>query len=183
MERPLNLVTRGVTLAPQLERRIHRRIVKLERFYPRLVGCSVVVEGPGGRHLNGGPYDVRLDLRVPGADPILINRQSQEQLERAIDEAFDVATRRLQDLLRLQRSKVKHHEEPQERARVVRLFPDEGYGFLATADGREVYFHRNSVLGAFEALAAGAEVRFHEEKGDEGPQASTVIVVRNAKGE
>lgn len=183
MERPLNLVTRGVHLGPRLEREIHRRAAKLERFYPRLVGCSVAVEGPGGRHLNGGPYEVRLDLRVPGAEPILVNRQSQEQLKRAIDEAFDVATRRLQDLLRVQRAQVKRHEEPQERASVSRLFPEEGYGFLATADGREVYFHRNSVLGDFDALAAGIEVRFHEETGDEGPQASTVTVVRGAKGE
>jgi cold shock CspA family protein/ribosome-associated translation inhibitor RaiA len=177
MERPLDLVTRGVSLTPPLEQAIRSRAGRLERFYPRLVGCSIVVEGPGERHQAGGPYEVRLDLRVPGAEPILVSRQSQERLERAIDDAFDVATRRLQDLVRLQRSHVKHHEEAQARARIVRLFPEAGYGFLETADGREIYFHRNSVLGAFEALSPGTEVRFHEEAGDEGPQASTVSVV------
>lgn len=41
----------------------------------------------------------------------------------------------------------------------------EGYGFIETADGREVYFHRNSVLDdAFEHLV-GSEVRFAEEMG------------------
>jgi len=177
MERPLNLIARGVELPRQVEEQIHARAAKLERFYPRLVGCSVIVEGPGRHHRRGGPYDVQLDLRVPGADPILISRQHQEELERAVDDAFDVATRRLEDLLRLQRGKIKSHEEPRERARVARLFRDEGYGFLATADQREVYFHRNSVLGDFDALVAGTEVRFHEEVGDEGPQASTVVVV------
>lgn len=62
------------------------------------------------------------------------------------------------------------------RARVGKLFAQEGYGFLETRDGHEVYFHRNSVLGpGFDELAIGAEVRFSEEEGAEGPQASTVI--------
>ena len=28
------------------------------------------------------------------------------------------------------------------------LFPEAGYGFLQTFDGREIFFHRNSVLSA-----------------------------------
>lgn len=39
----------------------------------------------------------------------------------------------------------------------------------------EVYFHRNSVLhGDFDLLAVGTEVRYFEELGDDGPQATTV---------
>jgi cold shock CspA family protein len=64
----------------------------------------------------------------------------------------------------------------------VRLYPgsafNEGYGFLMTPDGRELYFHRHSVLhDDFERLAVGTEVRFEEEEGEKGPQASTVQVV------
>jgi cold shock CspA family protein/ribosome-associated translation inhibitor RaiA len=176
MERTLQLTARGVDLPPAIEREIRTRAAALERFYPRLVGCTVAIEGPGMRHQTGGPYEVRLDLRVPGAEPILVNRQRQERLQHAIDDAFDVATRRLEDLLRLQRGDVKEREEPQLRARVARLFPDEDFGFLETEEGREIYFHRNSVLGEFEELRLGTEVRFHEEPGDEGPQASTVVV-------
>lgn len=177
MERPLNLITRGFALPAAVEDEIRARAAALERFYPRLVGCSVVVEGPGRHHLRGGPYDVQLDLRVPGAEPILVNRQHQERLERAVDDVFDVATRRLEDLLRLQREQVKRHEPPQASARVARTYPDRDYGFLTTVDGREVYFHRNSLLGDFDALQPGTEVRFHERAGEEGPQASTVVVV------
>jgi len=69
---------------------------------------------------------------------------------------------------------VKTHE-PQARARVARLHPDDGYGFLETPDGREIYFHCNSVVGGeFEQFQVGDEVRFAEELGDRGPQASTV---------
>jgi cold shock CspA family protein len=49
----------------------------------------------------------------------------------------------------------------------VRLFPDEGYGFLTNEDGEEVYFHRNSVLeGVFDQLRAGSDVRFDAELGE-----------------
>ncbi len=58
---------------------------------------------------------------------------------------------------------------------VSKLFPEEGYGFLETPDGREVYFHRRSVLHErFDRLEVGTEATFVEEEGKRGPQASTV---------
>jgi len=60
---------------------------------------------------------------------------------------------------------------------VVRLFPDDGYGFIETADGQEVYFHRNSVVeGDFAKLAVDSEVRVEIAYGEseKGPQATTV---------
>jgi cold shock CspA family protein len=52
------------------------------------------------------------------------------------------------------------------------------YGQLITPDQRLIYFHRNSVVnGDFDKLEIGAEVRFVEETGEEGPQASTVMIV------
>ena len=62
--------------------------------------------------------------------------------------------------------------------RVVELFKDDGYGFVETSDGWEYYFHRNSVLhDGFDRLEIGTEVRFAEEEGEKGPQASTVEIV------
>ena len=92
----------------------------------------------------------------------------------AIRDAFNAAGRRLQDYARRQSIAVRLHEGPP-RARVARLFPEERYGFLETTDGREIYFHANSVLQpGFEHLDTGAEVYFSEEEGEKGPQASTV---------
>jgi cold shock CspA family protein len=68
------------------------------------------------------------------------------------------------------------HESPP-HARVARLFPEDGYGFLETPEGTEVYFHRNSVLDAgFNRLKVGAEVAFVTEEGEKGLQASTVRI-------
>jgi cold shock CspA family protein len=44
---------------------------------------------------------------------------------------------------------------------VAKFVAGEGYGFIETADGRKVYFHRNSVLDdAFEHLTVGSEVHW-----------------------
>lgn len=68
-----------------------------------------------------------------------------------------------------------HAEVP--RGRISKLFPMEEYGTITTLDDRQIYFHRNSVLNKdFDTLTIGDMVRFHEEAGDNGPQASTVKV-------
>ena len=77
----------------------------------------------------------------------------------------------------------------EETSRVVHRFPklvsaksfraEGGYGFLTSDDGREIYFHKNSVsAGAFPRLKIGTTVRFAEEAGEKGPQASTVRFCR-----
>src|ERR1700730_13684517 len=56
--------------------------------------------------------------------------------------------------------------EAENHGHVAKFVAGEGDGFIETADGREVYFHRNSVLDdAFEHLTVGSEVRFAEEMG------------------
>jgi cold shock CspA family protein len=58
---------------------------------------------------------------------------------------------------------------------VARLFTDDGYGFIRTADGRELYFARENVVHPpFEHLVPGEEVQFIEEPAAEGPQAKRV---------
>jgi cold shock CspA family protein len=91
-----------------------------------------------------------------------------------IRDAFKEARRQLQDYARRVRGQVKIHGE-QTTGRICKLFPDQGYGFLETAEGSEIYFHKNSVLhGAFDRLSIGERVTFAEERGDKGTQASTV---------
>jgi cold shock CspA family protein len=110
-------------------------------------------------------------------------RKSQElaaphqDLQLTIRDAFRAAGRRLQDYARRQRGDVKVHEAPS-IGRVTRLEPADGFGFLTTPDGREIYFHQASVLSpGFRRLKVGSEVTFVEEQGEKGPQASTVRII------
>ncbi|MGE5859746.1 MAG: cold-shock protein, partial [Ignavibacteria bacterium] len=106
------------------------------------------------------------------------NNDMHDSLPTVIRDAFDVARKQLQKLVSLQRKEVKSHPEQEVRAIVSRLFPDEGYGFLRTINGREIYFHKNSLLNVvFEKLEEGRGVRFFEEEGEKGPQASSVQII------
>lgn len=178
MDEPLKITYRGIDPSPAVEAKVRERMERLERFYDGIIGCHVTIESPHRQHHKGNVYGVRIDLAVKGGE-LLAGREpgrdhKHEDLYVAIRDAFDAARRRVQDHARRQRGEVKRTAQPQ-RARVVRIVPDEGYGFLATPDGREIYFHRNSVLNdGFTRLGVGSEVRFAEEQGAEGPQASTV---------
>lgn len=160
------------------EEQIREGIEDLEEMYDRLASCRIMVELPERRHRTGHLYHVRIHLTMPGNE-IVVSRapaehSSNEDLSRAIGEAFDQAREQLIEYARRLRGDVKAHEGAA-HGRVVRLFPD--YGFIDSADGREVYFHRNSVVdGDFDRLEVGDEVRFALEQGDEGPQASSVHV-------
>src|SRR3989304_5428880 len=93
-------------------------------------------------------------------------------------DVFRAARRRLEDYERRHSGRVKAHE-PTPRGRIARLIPAKGCAFIETPDGREIYFHRNSLLNAdFDRLEVGDLVRYHEEAGEMGPQASTVHVER-----
>jgi cold shock CspA family protein len=178
MQLPLQITARDISLSEAAEGDIRAKAANLDTYYDGIMGCRVVVEGPV-RHHRKGPFTVRIDLTVPGAE-LVVDRQADADLYVAIRDAFDAARRRLEDYARRQSGAVKFHEETR-RAQVSRLFPEEDYGFLETPDGREIYFHRHSVLHpGFDRLAIGTEVRFAEEAGEKGPQASTVAIIGTA---
>lgn len=172
----VEILTNGADVPPDAETYLHERIARLRRFYPRLAACRVVLEAPPAHQRTGGAFHAAVHVEVPGSD-IHVTRQQAEHLHAAIRFAFNAAERQLEDHIRKQRGDVSPTVAPP-RARVIRLFPESGYGFLRAADGHELYFHRNSVLDdAFARLTIGAEVRYAEEAGNEGPQASTVVLL------
>jgi cold shock CspA family protein/ribosome-associated translation inhibitor RaiA len=196
MELPVQITFRNMDHSDAVETFIREKAAHLDSFYDRIIRCRVMVEVPHQRRRTGNPYHVRIDLTVPGGE-LAISRngslhtgQKQKQIEQprkaaeidaahkdaylTIRDAFDEARRQLQDHARRQRGQVKAHAVTP-LGRVVRLFVAEGYGFLETPDGREIYFHKNSVLThSFDHLKIGTEVSFVEEEGEKGPQASTV---------
>ena len=58
---------------------------------------------------------------------------------------------------------------------IKRIIRDRGFGFIRTAEGQEVFFHRSSLQGLnFDALKEGTSVELEVERGDKGPRATTV---------
>jgi cold shock CspA family protein/ribosome-associated translation inhibitor RaiA len=179
---PLRVTFRDMPTAAAVEARVRERADTLDRLHPNITGCHVVVEAHHRHHQQGRLYHVTVHLVLPEGE-IAVTRDpgahhAHEDVLVAVRDAFDAAERRLQDHARHLRGAVKYHE-PAAYGTVAQLFPD--YGFIrAAADGQEIYFHRNSVIGGkFDQLASGMEVRFalHEGEGEQGPQASTVILV------
>ena len=173
MQLPLQVTYRGMESSVALDAAVRERAGKLEQFHPRIVSCRVVIEQPARHQQQGKPFVVHVDLKVPGGE-IAVNRDHHEDVFVALRDAFDAARRKLEDYAREQRGDVKHHE-PTQSGTVARLLADEGYGFIATADGRELYFSRDNVVTPlFEHLRVGTAVHFIEEPAAEGPQAKRV---------
>ena len=181
MKLPLQISFRRLPRSKEIEDAISKRAAKLDEFCDRIMSCRVVVDVPHLHHHQGNLYQLRIDLTVPGEE-IVVNREPSEHtayrdIRLAVDDAFNTAARLLEEYVRRQRQDVKTHES-MPHARVAQVFPEAGYGFLQTPDGRDIYFHRSSLLDAdFDRLVAGTEVTFVEEMGDKGPQASTVKLV------
>ena len=54
--------------------------------------------------------------------------------------------------------------------------PSKGYGFIASADGREVFVHYMSIAGeGFKTLAEGDSVSFDVVDGEKGLRAENVV--------
>ena len=178
MEMPLQISFQDMDASPAVEARIRKKADKLEKYFDRIISCRVVVEARHRHQHKGKLYNLRINLRVPGDDLMVDHAgrldQAHEDVYVAIRDAFDAITRRLEDHARKVRGDQKLHEAP-DHGRVARLFPD--YGFIETADGSEVYFHRNAVPNhGFDRLGVGAKVRVVIAEGEsaQGPQASTV---------
>jgi ribosomal subunit interface protein len=177
MKIPLQITVRNLSLSEAAEKDIRDKVEGLNSFNGQIISCRVVVDAPHRHHHKGVLYSLRIDLKIPGKE-FVITREEHEDVYVAIRDAFDAVQRRLEDFSRRQRGEVKLHEEVSPYGMVIRLFPLEGYGFIETEDGREVYFHRNSVLKeGFRDIKIGSSVRFVEEVGEKGPQASTVHLV------
>lgn len=122
-----------------------------------------------------------IDVRTPTGE-VAVSRMpddehAHEDVYVAIRDAFDAARRQLQDRLRVSQGKVKTHETPA-HGRITELRLSDDFGRIRDSGGREIYFHRNSIVDAdFDDLEIGTKVRFVEEAGDEGPQASTVYLI------
>jgi len=178
---PLQITFRDIPASEAIEAKIRDRVAKLRKLNNRITRCNVVIEELQRHRKTGSLFNVRVEVGVPGRDPVVVSRTptgrvSHEDAYVAVRDAFDALERRLEELGRRMRGDVKHHSTPP-HARVLRVDPLEGHGFIETSDGLEIYFHENALVsGKLSDLTTGSEVRFTlvEGEGLKGPQASSI---------
>ena len=113
MEKPLELAFANVQPSPAIEKAVREKAAKLERFFDRIVSCRVVVEALQKNHRKGNLFQVKIFLVVPGRE-IVVDRtgakdHAHESWQVALRDAFDAATRQLEDHSRRIRGEVKTH--------------------------------------------------------------------------
>ena len=182
MQTPVEITFRHCTPSEEIRSEIDRQVKRLEEFSPRITSCKIVINGPQTRHRQGDLFQVDIRIAMPGNNDVVVDKSHGDAPERehalvAIRDAFDAAVRQIEDVIREARGQVKEHVV-EGHGRVTKFLAGEDCGFIEAADGHEIYFHRNAVLdGAFDRLVVGSEVRFVEEEGDKGAQASTVRLI------
>ena len=178
MRLPLHISFQGLAQSDAIEAAVRKHAQKLDHFCPDIMRCRVSVVLDEKHKHQGKPFAVHVDVTIPGHE-LVSNRERNEDVYVALRDAFDDMGRMLEDAVRRRRGQVKLH--PAElQGTVVRLNPDEGYGFIRTSDESEYYFGRDNVIDStFDRLAVGAAVHFIAEMAGEGPQAKRVGLARH----
>ncbi|HEY7167803.1 MAG TPA: HPF/RaiA family ribosome-associated protein [Candidatus Binatia bacterium] len=183
MQVPLTMTFRKVRKTAAIEKLTRQQAAKLERVCSYITSCRIAIERPQEHQRTGNPFRVRLDVTVPPEHELVVTRDStegdlHEQLPTVIRDAFSAMRRQLMKLVEKQRGEVKTHPAQEAAGIVVRLFRGQGYGFIKSLDGEEVFFHKNSLPNHdFDRLELGTGVQWVEEEGEKGLQASTVVIV------
>lgn len=191
MKTPLRIVYKGTETSPAFDSLIRERAARLERLHPRITGCRVVVEVPYRKSVAGKvPVEVVVEVDVPGRN-MVVGRDLEERREMKVDHtasvnhAFDAVERQLAKIADvLQDQEVRQHDAVGESGLVVKMFPEQSYGFIEIKDSTTLYFTRNAVVDdAFDDLEVGMIVHVTRAttEGPMGPQASSVRLLGRAR--
>ncbi|MDH5728703.1 MAG: HPF/RaiA family ribosome-associated protein [Gammaproteobacteria bacterium] len=175
MKLPLQITTRRLDLSKTAAAIIRSKAEKLERYYEDIMACRVMVETPHKHKQHGAMYNVRIDLTIPGAE-LVVRREPHQDIYIAIRDAFDAAKRQLLDNRARRRADLVRNNNISQQGKVSKLFPDLGYGFVETKDGREIYFSIDDLSKLnIDEIEVGKPVKFAETKGANGPHARSVM--------
>ncbi|OGR07532.1 MAG: cold-shock protein [Deltaproteobacteria bacterium RIFOXYD12_FULL_50_9] len=170
--------SRNVEIRKSWSEKIEEEKERLTRHHPGLVHhLRVTIEGT--THHKTGGFELRVVASVPN-DTVVVKRKG-ETLPPLLVDAFDTLGLQLKELQRKRRQTVKVQESISGSGEGVikRIFPGEAYGFIATPQGQEIYFHENALKDlTLDQVAEGDSVKFGEGDGDKGACAIWVKVVR-----
>ena len=114
MKTPLQISFHNLPHSKVIESAIQEAADRLEDTHDRIVSCRVIVDQPHRHHKEGNPYQVRIDLKMPGAELVVKREHSGSlaygDLSRVIQEAFDEMQRQIEEFVSRRRGFVKTHQ-------------------------------------------------------------------------
>lgn len=190
MQRPLQIAFRNVESSPALETAIRGRVEELEQRFPRIIGCRVVVEVPHrGSESAKVPISFSVEVDVPGRSTVVAKEQQERHESKddrlvPMNRAFEAIEKQLEKISASREDGPETSEAAGESGMIVRLFPEQNYGFVQVDNSQELYFTRNAVAGdAFGELRTGmlVHVTRSSDEGPMGPQANSVRLLDRAR--
>jgi len=189
MQKPLQIAFKNLDKSEHLEDLIRERVDKIEQFYPRLIGCRVVLERPARSATAKASLGISVELDVPGRPKIIAKREDDRRDAkgdslRLINQAFDAAQRQLEDMARVVSRDVKQHESTGETGCIMQIEKLEDHGFVEMAQGDSLYFTRDAVAdNRFDELEPGMVVHVTRavRESSMGPAASSIRLQTGAQ--
>ena len=151
-----------------------KRLKRLAEGHTDLI--DVRITGHTTPHHHHGAQEVRITCQARGRE--IVAARTRPDLGLALNEVVDSFEREVHRLRDKRRDLSRMRPpEPPHQGIVERIFRDEGYGFILTDAGEQVYFHRNAVKEGlkFDHLEETDRVALNFEPGRKGPQATTVV--------
>lgn len=176
----LQVEARNLEMRKVWQDKIDEETSRLERHHAGFINhLRLTIEGTA-HHKEGG-YELRVVASIPN-DTVVVKRKGEKVVPIVVD-AFNTLGLQLKELQRKRRQSFK---VPPEAAKgtgsegiVKTIYPYESYGFIVTSQGREIYFHENSLKDiTMNQLSEGDDVKFGEAEGDKGPCAAWVRVAK-----
>lgn len=181
MQVPIQITLRDdLPHTPAVDEHIKEKTDKLQQFCQNIISCHVVVELANKNHNHGNLYNTRITTNVPGKE-LVSTKNENENMYISIAEAFDDLTRQAESY----NEQLKGHNGKAVNApssgKVVRLFEEDGFGFIEGLDGTEFYFNATHTNHSFNKLSIGTPVHFVETPSHDGPQARHVRIAEQVE--
>ena len=180
MQTSVKIAFRHCEPSEEIRAEIAAQMEGLEQLSPRITSCRIVVSGPKTRHKRGALFHIQLRVAMPERKDVVVDQREGDAGE---SEHPLVAIRdspRLPARSRTSRATCAARSRPTWR-KATAASPASPLGTIAASSRRRTAAKTifiNAVLnGGFARLSVGSEVRFIEEDGEKGAQASTVRLV------
>lgn len=97
----------GLEACPALEQRVKLEYDKLLKMAPRLMRCRVSISKTHLHHRHGAPFEIHVELIIPGSRELVAAHRSDEDAYVALKAAFSAAHQQLERLVGRQKDRPK----------------------------------------------------------------------------